>query len=77
MLIFKIQPFFCKRKILCSFFGHRIITTRNITKHFKEYKCTVCHLELTNDVKGTKIFLTPEHKDINDTLIQLYKKRHL
>lgn len=64
-------------KILCSFLGHKIITTRNVTNHFKEYKCSVCGLELTNDLKGHKIFLTPELKDINESLISLYKKRHI
>lgn len=63
-------------KILCSFFGHKIITTRNVTNHFREYKCSVCGLELTNDLKGHKTFLTPELKDINETLNSLYKKRH-
>jgi hypothetical protein len=64
-------------KILCSFLGHKIITTRNVTNHFKEYKCSVCGLELTNDLKGHKIFLTPELKDINESLISLYQKRHI
>jgi len=64
-------------KILCSFFGHKITTTRNVTNHFREYKCSVCGLELTNDLKGHKIFLTPELKDINESLISLYKKRHI
>ena len=64
-------------KILCSFFGHKIITTRNVTNHFKEYECSVCGLELTNDLKGHKIYLTPELRDINESLINLYKKRHI
>lgn len=63
-------------KILCSFFGHKIIITRNVTNHFREYKCSVCGLELTNDLKGHKTFLTPELRDINETLNSLYKKRH-
>lgn len=63
-------------KILCSFFGHKIITTRNVTNHFREYKCSVCGLELTNDLKGRKTYLTPELKDINETLNSLYKKKH-
>lgn len=64
-------------KILCSFFGHKIFTTRSITNHFKEYKCSVCGLELTNDIKGHKIFLTPKLKDINEILISVYKKKHI
>lgn len=64
------------RKILCSFFGHKIVTTRNVTNHFKEYKCSVCNLEMTTDLKGHKTFLTPELKDINEVLLSLYNKRH-
>jgi hexokinase len=39
-----------------------------LQNHFKEYECTVCALELTNDEKGNKTYLTPELKEINDTL---------
>lgn len=63
-------------KVWCSFFGHRFVTTRNITNHFKEYKCNCCKLELTTDEQGRKIFLTPEYKDINETLINFYQRRH-
>lgn len=65
------------RNILCSFFGHKIVTTRNVTNHFKEYKCSVCNLEMTTDLKGHKTFLTPELKDINEVLFSLYNKRHI
>ena len=71
----EIKEKFLSKKILCSLFGHKIITTRNVTNHFKEYKCTVCNLELTNDENGQKTFLTPELKEINETLIGFYKKR--
>jgi len=64
------------QKIRCALFGHKIITTRNVTNHFREYKCSVCQLELTNDEKGHRIFMTPELKDINETLVNFYQKRH-
>ncbi len=64
------------RSILCSVFGHKIITTRNVTSHFKEYKCSICCLELTNGLQGHKIFLTPELKDNNEALSRLYQKRN-
>ncbi len=67
---------FFSSKMRCSFFGHQIITTKNITQHFKEYKCSVCQLELTNDEKGRKITLTQERKDINQTLALFYQKRN-
>lgn len=72
----KIKKKISIQKILCSIFGHKIITTRNVTKHVKEYKCSACGLELTDDLKGHKTFLTPELKEINETLITLYKKKH-
>jgi len=63
-------------KLRCSLFGHHFVTTRNITNHFKEFKCSKCHLELTNDEKGRKIFLSPKLKEINETLVDFYQKRH-
>lgn len=68
------EKLICKN-IICRLFGHKIITTRTITNHFKEFKCTVCQVELTNDEKGKKTFLTPELKEINETLIGFYNKR--
>ena len=72
----KNNPVFLIGKLWCSFFGHHFITTRNVTNHFKEYKCCKCNLELTNDEKGHKIFLTPKLKDINETLVRFHQKRH-
>ena len=63
-------------KMWCLLFGHRFYTTRKVTDHFKEYKCSHCHLELTNDEQGHKIFLTPELKDINETLVNFYQRKH-
>lgn len=70
------ENFICKN-FICLLFGHKIITTRTITSHIKEYKCTHCDLELTNDVKGRTTFLTAERKEINETLKYfLQKKTH-
>ncbi|MBG6111134.1 hypothetical protein H4V97_000902 [Flavobacterium sp. CG_23.5] len=78
MNLTEIKEKFLTKKIMCSLFGHKYIVTRIITNHFKEFKCTVCQLELTNDDKGEKTFLTPELKEINETLIGFHnKKLHL
>jgi hypothetical protein len=61
---------------LCSIFGHKFETTKIVTEHFKEFECRTCHLQVTNDVGGRKISLTEEHREINQTLINLYQKRH-
>ncbi len=63
-------------KVWCSVFGHHYETSRNITNHFKEFKCTVCQHELTNDENGHIVSLTPKHRIINDTLVHFYQKRH-
>lgn len=76
MSIFTFKELNLSKKNICFIFGHKIITTRNVTNHFREYKCSTCGLELTNDLKGHKLFLTPELKEINETLNQLYKKRN-
>lgn len=73
----KNQEKFLGKKILCTLFGHHFIVSREVTEHFKEYKCTCCDLELTNDLRGHKTFLTPELKSINETLFYVNKRRHL
>lgn len=64
-------------KAICHFFGHKFKTTRKVTNHFKEFECKVCHLCATNDVKGNKIFLSEELKDINEALNHLYQRRQI
>ena len=63
-------------RFLCSLFGHKFSTTRFITNHFKEFECSVCHLQVTNDIDGSQISLTQEHRDINDALVSRYTRRH-
>jgi hypothetical protein len=75
MSIVELKSAFFNKSNLCAIVGHKFITTRNVTNHFKEYKCTNCQLELTNDAKGHPHFLTPELREINETLMSLYNKR--
>jgi hypothetical protein len=63
-----IKNYFLSKGLYCLLFRDKIITSRTVTYHFKEYTCTSCGLELTNDEKGNKTILTPEIKDINNTL---------
>lgn len=71
----EIKEVFVSKKIICRILGHKIIPTRRITEHIYEYKCCICDLELTNDDLGNKTDLTPKLKEINETLIQFYKKK--
>lgn len=68
---------FVSKKVVCSVFGHQIVTIRNVTNHFKEYECTCCKIELTNDLEDRKTFLTPELKEINEILLDHYNRRML
>ena len=72
-----LKEFYFSNKIICAVIGHKIIKTRNVTNHFREYKCSICGLELTNDLEGHKIFLTPELKNINEILNNHFKKRDI
>jgi hypothetical protein len=65
-----------KGRFLCALFGHKFTTTKYVTDHFKEFECSVCYLQVTNDISGQKISLTQEHREINDALVNLYQKRH-
>ncbi len=65
------------RRLSCRLFGHRFVTTRLVTGHIREFECSCCHLQVTNDLHGHKISLTQEHRDINETLVNLYQRRHL
>ena len=65
------------KKAVCSIFGHKIVTIRKVTNHFKEYECTCCKIKLTNDLQDRKTFLTPELKEINETLLNHFNRRML
>lgn len=73
-IIYKDNSF--KGRLLCSLFGHKFRTTKLVTEHFREFECTVCHLQVTNDTSGEKISLTQEHKEINEELINRHQRRH-
>jgi len=75
MELVEMKKLIVSKKLLCSIFGHRIVTSKKITTHLKEYKCTVCNMELTNDEKGGITFLTPELKEINEALGTFCQKK--
>ncbi|WP_158975151.1 hypothetical protein [Cellulophaga sp. L1A9] len=60
----------------CTIFGHHYTMSRKVTSHIKEYKCLHCEKQVTTDANGKLARLTPEMKDINATLENLYQKRH-
>ncbi|MBC8767499.1 hypothetical protein H4O18_05800 [Arenibacter sp. BSSL-BM3] len=60
----------------CSIFGHHYSVSKKVTLHIKEYQCVHCGKEVTTDVSGNLSVLTPELQDINNTLQDIYQKRH-
>ena len=61
--------------VMCSVFGHNFQVTRQVTKHIKEYECAQCKMQATTDVRGNLASLTPQLKDINESLSVLYRKK--
>lgn len=64
------------KKALCAVFGHRYVVSKKITYHVAEYTCKHCKCELTTTESGTLDVLTPELKEINESLAKFYRKRH-
>ncbi len=60
----------------CLIFGHHYTISRNVTSHIKEYKCLHCEKQVTTNAQGNLSNLTPERKDINEALQNIYQKRH-
>ncbi len=62
-------------RLYCSVFGHNYQLTKRVTKHVKEYTCTCCKHQLTTDVNGNLIELTPKYQEINSALERIYQNR--
>lgn len=69
------KPTLSVSRLLCSVFGHRFIVTRKVTAHIKEFECSCCGKQVTIDVKGNLASLTPQLKEINETLAMLHQKK--
>ena len=63
------------KKVICSLFGHHYTVSKNVTSHIKEYACVHCGKQVTTDASGNLSLLTPELKEINQTLERIYQKR--
>lgn len=63
--------------VICNLIGHKFRITKKITNHFHEYQCRCCGKQMTEDIKGNLIDLTPELKEINESLQLLFSKKRL
>ena len=71
-----IKTTFSLGKLYCNFFGHRYRVTKKITSHVNEYQCMLCNCEATNHDEGKITSLTPQLKEINETLVTFHNKKH-
>lgn len=62
-------------KLYCSFVGHQFKVAKKITHHIKEYKCSCCGKEITNNAYGKLVPLTSELKYIHLGLQNVILKR--
>ncbi|MAU27020.1 MAG: hypothetical protein CMH48_06140 [Muricauda sp.] len=61
--------------LFCNLFGHHYVVSKKVTQHIKEYKCLHCQKQVTTDVSGKLSILTPQMREINSTLQEMYRKR--
>lgn len=60
----------------CKIFGHDYKVSRKVTFHVKEYTCKTCKKQMTTNVNGYLIELSPKFKEINDALEHFHQKRY-
>ncbi|SFR35485.1 hypothetical protein SAMN04490243_0998 [Robiginitalea myxolifaciens] len=63
------------KKYFCTLFGHHFSVTKKVTSHIKEYSCVHCGKQVTTDVSGNLSLLTPQLKEINETLEFINRKK--
>ena len=64
-------------KLYCSLFGHNYFLSKKVTYHIKEYTCKSCKKQVTTNVNGDLIDLTPKYREINSVLERVHNKRKL
>ena len=64
-------------KLYCSVFGHNYFQTKQVTYHIREYTCKSCQKQVTTDVNGDLVDLTPKYQEINTILERIYNTRKI
>lgn len=63
------------KNVICTLFGHHFSVSKKVTSHIKEYRCMHCGKQVTTDASGNLSLLTPQLREINETLERIYQKR--
>lgn len=61
--------------LYCKVFGHNYEVSKKVTYHIKEYKCKCCGKELTTNIHGELIDLTPKFREINAVLERIHTNK--
>ncbi|MGF1554873.1 hypothetical protein [Paucihalobacter sp.] len=59
----------------CALYGHKLVITKHVTNHVKEYKCKNCSQQATTSSNGKIILLNDKRKEINQTLERIHQIR--
>lgn len=62
-------------KAYCSFAGHQLKISKNVTNHIHEYQCKRCGTEMTDTANGFLARLTPKFKETNDYLASIHQRK--
>lgn len=63
-------------RIICSIFDHHLQTSKKITNHVREYRCTRCGEEMTDTAEGLLAKLTPRFRETNRFLAEIHRRRN-
>lgn len=63
------------KKFICAVLGHHFRVSNSITAHVHEYQCTCCGQEMTDTANGNVELLTPQFKETNAFLAEVYQRR--
>ena len=63
-------------KLLCSLFGHKFRPVKSTITH-REFECTVCKLQATNDLDAESVSLKDEFREIHNALLSAHRNRRL
>lgn len=61
--------------VYCTYFGHNLKVSKNVTGHIHEYKCSHCKVEMTDTADGFLVQLTPKFRETNEYISNIYNRR--
>jgi len=62
-------------RLQCQIVGHKITLSKEYETHQREYICSACKCQYTEDNNGYLTPLTPKLKRVNEVMEQFYLRR--